>query len=136
MGMSSERGTCCTPSCTHPTRSLWLSGSPTPTRCCIQRTASAPCTRLWQLRQLSTYAPSTWVKKLRYILAGSAMNAMLAALTVAGRTVDVLVQRYAGALRLVHVEAGGAAGGLIVVLHRHRQVVLWQQPCVSNSIER
>ena len=27
-------------------------------------------------------------------------------------------------LRLVHVEAGGAAGQLIIVLHRHRQVVL------------
>lgn len=52
------------------------------------------------------------------------MNAMLAALTVAGRTVDVLVQRHVGALRLVHVEAGGAAGRLFIMLHRHRQVVL------------
>ena len=60
------------------------------------------------------------------------MNAMLAALTVM-RTVDVLVQRHVGALRLVHVEAGGAAGRLFIMLHRHRQVVLRQQPCVSNT---
>jgi hypothetical protein len=73
-------------------------------------------------------------ERVRYVLAGSAMTAMLAALTFARHTVDVFVQRHVGALRLIHVKAGSAAGWLIVMLHRHRQVVLQQQPCVSNSI--
>lgn len=74
-------------------------------------------------------------EEVQYTLAGSAMNdILLVALTMPpGRTVNVLVQGHVGALRLVHVEAGGAAGRLVVVLHRHRQVVLRQQSCASNS---